>query len=50
MREHVRRIETNLQEILYRSERAGRSPHLIAEELARECLSSAVNTARIAAF
>ena len=41
MREHVDRIETNLQEILYRSDRAGRSPHLIAEELAEEYLASA---------
>jgi leucine dehydrogenase len=41
MKEHVNRIETNLQEILYRSDRAGRSPHLVAEELAREYLASA---------
>ena len=41
MREHVDRIETNLQEILYRSDRAGRSPHLVAEELAEEYLASA---------
>lgn len=50
MQEHLRRIEANLQEILYRSDRAGRSPHLIAEELAREYLASAENPSRIAAF
>lgn len=50
MREHVERIETNLREILYRSDRAGRSPHLVAEELAREYLDSAAEPARVAAF
>lgn len=51
-REHVERIERNLQEILYRSDRAGRSPHLIAEELAQEYLLSAANkgSVRLAAF
>jgi len=41
LRGHLRRIETNLREILYRSERAGRSPHLVAEELAEEYLAAA---------
>ena len=50
MREHVERIEANLQEILYRSDRAGRSPHLVAEELAREYLDAAVEPTRAAAF
>ena len=51
MREHVDRIEANLQEILFRSDRAGRSPHLVAEELAEEYLAAAVSeTRRIAAF
>ncbi len=52
MREHVDRIETNLQEILYRSDRAGRSPHLIAEELAEEYLASASeeDACRLAAY
>jgi leucine dehydrogenase len=51
-REHVERIESNLQEILYRSDRAGRSPHLIAEELAEEYLASTTNkgSVRLAAF
>jgi leucine dehydrogenase len=51
-REHVQRIETNLQEILYRSDRAGRSPHLVAEELAEEYLVSAASkdSVRLAAF
>jgi leucine dehydrogenase len=51
MREHVERIESNLQEILFRSDRAGRSPHLVAEELAREYLAgAAAGPERIAAF
>ena len=52
MREHVDRIEANLQEILYRSDRAGRSPHLIAEELAEEYLAAASteDPRRLAAF
>jgi leucine dehydrogenase len=52
MREHVDRIETNLQEILYRSDRAGRSPHLVAEELAEEYLAAASEEAafRLAAY
>ena len=37
-REHINRIELNLQEILYRSDRDRRSPQLIAEELAEEYL------------
>jgi len=41
MREHVERIEANLKEILFRSDRAGRSPHLVAEELAEEYLVAA---------
>jgi leucine dehydrogenase len=51
-REHIERIETNLQEILYRSDRAGRSPHLVAEELAEECLAAATekDAFRAAAF
>jgi leucine dehydrogenase len=40
MREHIARIESNLQEILYRSDRDRRSPHLVAEELAEEYLRS----------
>lgn len=52
MAEHVQRIETNLQEILFRSDRAGRSPHVIAEELAGEYLQSAAQSdaPRIAAY
>ena len=50
MQEHIARIETNLQEILYRSDRAGQSPHLVAEELAREYLVAAENPAKIAAY
>ncbi len=52
MREHVERIETNLQEILYRSDRAGCSPHRVAEELAEECLLKAAekDPLRLAAF
>lgn len=50
MREHVQRIEANLQEILYRADRVGRSPHLVAEELAAEYLESAGEPARLAAF
>ena len=50
MLDHVQRIEANLQEILFRSDRAGRSPHLVAEALAREYLSSAGSDARMAAF
>ncbi len=52
MREHVERIESNLQEILFRSDRAGRSPHLVAEDLAEEYLAAAdsVEPSRIAAF
>ena len=38
MREHINRIEANLQEVLLRSERDQRSPHVIAEELAEEFL------------
>jgi leucine dehydrogenase len=38
MREHINRIESNLREILYRSDRDGRSPQLIAEQLAEEYL------------
>jgi len=38
MREHINRIETTLQEILYRSDRDRRSPQLIAGELAEERL------------
>jgi hypothetical protein len=51
-REHIERIETNLQEILYRSDRAGRSPHLVAEELAEEYLAAATekDAFRAAAF
>ena len=51
-REHIERIETNLQEILYRSDRAGRSPHLVAEELAEEYLAAATEETafRAAAF
>ena len=40
MRAHIDRIETNLQKILYRSDRDRRSPHLVAEELAEEYLRS----------
>jgi leucine dehydrogenase len=40
MREHIERIESNLREILFRSDRDRRSPHLIAEELAEEYLRS----------
>ena len=52
MREHVRRIEANLREILYRSDRAGRSPHRIAEELAEEYLTgqAGAEAVRLAAF
>jgi leucine dehydrogenase len=52
MREHVERIETNLKEILFRSDRAGRSPHLVAEELAEEYLAAATGEGsfRVAAF
>ena len=52
MLEHVERIAANLQEILFRSDRAGRSPQLVAEELAGEYLAaeSGGNTARLAAF
>lgn len=51
MREHVERIASNLHEILYRSDRAGRSPHLVAEELAEEYLSSSSDDAlRLAAY
>ncbi len=52
MREHVERIETNLQEILYRSDRAARSPHLVAEELAEEYLAaeSSDDAVRLAAY
>ncbi|MEE4190844.1 MAG: Glu/Leu/Phe/Val dehydrogenase dimerization domain-containing protein [Halieaceae bacterium] len=52
MREHVERIESNLQEILFRSDRAGRSPHLVAEDLAEEYLAAAGSQepSRIAAF
>ena len=50
MKEHVLRIEANLQEILFRSDRAGRSPHLVAEELAEEYLASAGEASRAAAF
>ena len=52
MREHVQRIEANLQEILFRSDRAGRSPHLVAEELAEEYLKvpSQAEMTRIAAY
>ncbi len=52
MREHVRRIEGNLQEILFRSDRAGRSPHLVAEELAEEYLAAAAvaEPTRVAAY
>ncbi len=52
MREHVERIESNLQEILFRSDRAGRSPHLVAEDLAEEYLAAAssVEPSRLAAF
>ncbi len=51
LREHVDRIEGNLQEILFRSDRAGRSPHLVAEELAEEYLAAAAGDAkRLAAF
>ena len=50
-REHVERIESNLQEILFRYDRAGRSPHLVAEDLAREYLAAAAaESPRIAAF
>jgi leucine dehydrogenase len=49
-REHVERIEANLREILYRSDRAGRSPHRVAEELAREYLESSEETSRVAAY
>jgi leucine dehydrogenase len=52
MREHVQRIEGNLQEILFRSDRAGRSPHLVAEELAEEYLAAAslAEPTRVAAY
>jgi len=52
LKEHVDRIEANLKEILYRSDRAGRSPHLVAEELAEEYLASATeeDAFRLAAF
>ncbi len=52
MQEHVERIEANLQEILFRSDRAGRSPHLLAEDLAEEYLAAAasVEPSRIAAY
>ncbi len=52
MREHVDRIESNLQEILFRSDRARRSPHLVAEELAEEYLAAADSTepSRLAAY
>ncbi|MEP5764968.1 MAG: Glu/Leu/Phe/Val dehydrogenase dimerization domain-containing protein [Halieaceae bacterium] len=52
MKEHVDRIQANLQEILYRSDRAGLSPHLVAEELAEEYLASAADedAFRLAAF
>jgi leucine dehydrogenase len=52
-REHINRIESNLTEILYRSDQAGRSPHLIAEELAEEHLmaqSTGEDRQRLAAF
>lgn len=52
-REHIERIESNLQEILFRSDRARRSPHLVAEELAEEFLARAAEGAdrqRLAAF
>jgi leucine dehydrogenase len=38
MREHIERIASNLEEILFRSDRDRLSPHLIAEELAEEML------------
>jgi leucine dehydrogenase len=38
MREHINRIEANLREVLQRSDRDQRSPHVIAEELAEEFL------------
>ena len=38
MRAHIERIEANLREILHRAERSARSPHVVAEELAREHL------------
>ena len=38
MREHINRIETNLQEVLLRADRDQRSPHVIAEQLAEEYL------------
>jgi leucine dehydrogenase len=50
--EHVQRIESNLNEILFRSDRAGRSPHLVAEELAEEYLRAATSAEqpRVAAY
>jgi leucine dehydrogenase len=53
MRAHIERIEANLREILYRAERSQRSPHVVAEELAREYLdrvTSGEDTQRLAAF
>jgi leucine dehydrogenase len=51
--EHIGRIESNLQEILFRSDRMRRSPHLVAEELAEEYLVRATqgnDRQRLAAF
>lgn len=53
VREHIGRIESNLQEILFRSDRMRRSPHLVAEELAQEYLARAAeggDRQRLAAF
>jgi leucine dehydrogenase len=50
LREHIERIALNLREILYRSDRAGVSPHVVAEDLAREYLDAAVKPHAIAAF
>ena len=50
MREHIARIEGNLREILFRSDRSGRSPHWIAEELAEEFLASGQDRVRLAAY
>jgi leucine dehydrogenase len=50
LREHIARIEGNLREILFRSDRSGRSPHWIAEELAEEFLATGQDRVRLAAF
>jgi leucine dehydrogenase len=50
VREHVTRIESSLREVLYRAQRSGRSPHFIAESLAREYLAGAADSRQAAAW